>query len=174
MHMALHAITIRTAIEKKIKLVLWGENSADEYGGLKKLKGKKMTNLWRSFYGVNYGKKINFWFDKKLNEKNTFPYKLPSDNEIKNNKINEYFLGYFFKWDPRKIFDLSKKKGFKNIKTPKTGYYNFADIDDEFLITIHHYLKWYKYGFTRLWDNLSIEIRNGRMSRKKQYQLLKR
>ena len=43
-----------------------GENSADEYGGLKKLKGKKMTNLWRSFYGVNYGKKINFWFDKKI------------------------------------------------------------------------------------------------------------
>ena len=41
MHMALHAITIRTAIEKKIKLVLWGGNSTDEYGGLKKLKGKK-------------------------------------------------------------------------------------------------------------------------------------
>ena len=40
MHMALHAITIRTAIEKKIKLVLWGENSADEYGGLKNLRKK--------------------------------------------------------------------------------------------------------------------------------------
>ena len=44
----------------------------------------------------------------------------------------------------------------------KTGYYNFADIDDEFLITIHHLMKWYKFGFTREWDNLSIEIRNKR------------
>ena len=33
MHMALHAITVRIAIEKNIKLILWGENSADEYGG---------------------------------------------------------------------------------------------------------------------------------------------
>ena len=45
MHMALHAITIRTAIEKKIKLVLWGENSADEYGGLKNLKEKNDKSL---------------------------------------------------------------------------------------------------------------------------------
>ena len=26
-------------------------------------------------------------------------------------------------------------------------------------------MKWYKFGFTRLWDNLSLEIRNGRMTR---------
>ena len=42
-----------------------------------------------------------------------------------------------------------------------------ADIDDEFLITIHHWMKWYKFGFTRLWDNLSLEIRNGKLTRKK-------
>ena len=39
-----------------------------------------------------------------------------------------------------------------------------ADIDDDF-ISIHHWLKWYKFGFTRLFDNLSLEIRNGRMTR---------
>ena len=44
--------------------------------------------------------------------------------------------------------------------------YRFADIDDDFLMTVHHWMKWYKFGFTRLWDNLSIEIRNGRMSRR--------
>jgi hypothetical protein len=32
-------------------------------------------------------------------------------------------------------------------------------------MSIHHYIKWYKFGFTRLFDNLSIEIRNGRMTR---------
>ena len=47
---------------------------------------------------------------------------------------------------------------------PKTGYYDYADIDDDF-ISIHHWLKWYKFGFTRLFDNLSLEIRNRRMSR---------
>ena len=66
---------------------------------------------------------------------------------------------------PKKIYNISKKFGFKKLNKPKTGLYNFADIDDEFLITIHHYMKWYKFGFTRLWDNLSIEIRNKRKTR---------
>ena len=39
------------------------------------------------------------------------------------------------------------------------------DIDDSFLITIHHWMKWYKFGFTRTFDNLSIEIRNRRLTR---------
>ena len=42
---------------------------------------------------------------------------------------------------------------------------SIKDIDDSFLITIHHWMKWYKFGFTRIWDNLSLEIRNGRMTR---------
>jgi N-acetyl sugar amidotransferase len=165
MHMALHAITVKTAIEKKIKLILWGENSADEYGGKKDLKGKYMTNHWRKYYGVNNGTDITFWFDKKINKKNSNLYQIPKHKEIKKNNIKEIFLGYYFKWDPKKIFKIAKKNGFKNLKKPKTGIYNFADIDDAFLITIHHFMKWYKFGFSRIWDNLSIEIRNKRLSR---------
>ena len=60
---------------------------------------------------------------------------------------------------------LAKKIDFKTPKIPKTGFYKFADIDDEFLITVHHWMKWYKFGFTRTWDNLSIEIRNKRINR---------
>lgn len=174
MHMALHAITVRTAIEKKIRLIFWGENAADEYGGKKEVRGKFMTNKWRKFYGVTNGTSIDFWYDKYLNEKNTFPYKLPSNQEIKKNKITEIFLGYFFKWDPKKIFEFSKKFGFKKLNKPKTGLYNFADIDDEFLITIHHYMKWYKFGFTRVWDNLSIEIRNKRINRTNAIKIIKK
>ena len=59
-----------------------------------------------------------------------------------------------------------------NLQKPKTGYYKFADIDDEFLITIHHLMKWYKFGFTREWDNLSLEIRNKKISRKKAIKII--
>ena len=174
MHMALHAITVRIAIEKNIKLILWGENSADEYGGKKHLKGKKMTNTWRKYFGVNNGTEIKFWFDKILNHKNTFPYNLPKQEEINKKKIKEVFLGYFFKWDPKKIFKISKRKGFRSLDKPKTGIYKFADIDDEFLITIHHFMKWYKFGFTRIWDNLSIEIRNKRITRLNALNIIKK
>ena len=39
---------------------------------------------------VNNGTSISFWFDEVLNFKNLF-YKIPSQQEIKKNKIKEIF-----------------------------------------------------------------------------------
>ena len=33
------------------------------------------------------------------------------------------------------------------------------------MIGVHHWLKWYKFGFKRTWDNLSLEIREGKITR---------
>jgi len=165
MHLALHAIPTNLAIEKKIPLILWGENSAYEYGGEKKFKGPLIVDKWRKKFGVNEGKNVNFWIDNTLTQKQLINYKIPSYAKLKKNKVNEIFLGYYFQWSPKKIFEISKKNGFKPAEKPKTGIYDFADIDDSFLITIHHYMKWYKFGFTREWDNYSLEIREKNISR---------
>ena len=45
---------------------------------------------------------FTFWFDKVLNFKNLFPYKIPSQKRSKKpNKRS--FLGYFFRWDPKNL-----------------------------------------------------------------------
>ena len=98
----------------------------------------------------------------------------PLIKKIKKSKISEIFLGYYFKWDPQKIFKISQKYGFSSALKPKTGLYSYADIDDEFLISVHHWMKWYKFGFTRLWDNLTLEIRNKRISRDKAISIVKK
>ena len=54
------------------------------------------------------------------------------------------------------------------------GQYNFADIDEAFIMTVHHWLKWYKFGFTRDWDNLSVDIRVGKISREDAIKQIKR
>ena len=35
-------------------------------------------------------------------------------------------------------------------------------------------MKWYKFGFTREWDNLSIEIRNKKITRDKALEIIKK
>ena len=35
-------------------------------------------------------------------------------------------------------------------------------------------MKWYKFGFTRMWDNLSLEIRNNRISREKAINIIRK
>jgi hypothetical protein len=65
-------------------------------------------------------------------------------------------------------------KGFKSREQgPKVGIYNYSDIDDDF-ISIHHFLKWYKFGITRAFDNLAIEIREERITRDEALRILKR
>ncbi len=165
MHMALHAIPLQIAVNFKIPLILWGENSAFEYGGDETLMGDILNHEWLKKYGVTNETSSEDWIDEDLNSEYLSPYQWPSDRLQKNAGVKAVFMGYFFHWDPLITYKISKKFGFKPANKPKTGFYNYADIDDSFLITVHHWMKWYKFGFTRLWDNLSIEIRNGRMSR---------
>lgn len=175
MHMALHSIPLKIAISMKIPLIIWGENSADEYGSVnKKLEGPILTNSWRKKFGVTNETKAFDWIDKNLNKKDLSPYILPSERDKKKSKVTEIFLGYFFKWDPEKIYSIAKKYGFKSSDKIKTGLYNYADIDDEYFIPVHHWLKLYKFGFTRLYDNLSLEIRNKRITRKIALKIVKK
>jgi len=53
------------------------------------------------------------------------------------------------------------------------GHLDHVNIDDD-LIAIHHHAKWYKFGITRSWDTLSIEIRMGRLTRGEAIDVLRR
>jgi len=174
MHMAIFNIPLKIAVKFNIPLVVWGENSAFEYGGSEdEQKGFILDNRWLKKFGVTHGTTAVDWASEELTEKKMTPYFGPSNRELEQKGVLAVFLGYYFQWDPETSLKISGEHGFKGrVEGPKTGYYDYADIDDDF-ISIHHYLKWYKFGFTRLWDNLSLEIRNGRMAREEAVKIVK-
>jgi N-acetyl sugar amidotransferase len=174
MHMAMFNIPSTLAVRLDIPLIIWGENSAEEYGTYDEgLKGFEMNDRWFRNFGVTNGTTAKDWICDDLTEKEMTPYFSPDSSELKERNIKAIFLGHFFKWDVEITLKSALDNGFKvREEGPMMGYYNYADIDDEFM-PIHHYLKWYKFGITRLFDNLSLEIRNGRMSRKKALNILK-
>ena len=53
------------------------------------------------------------------------------------------------------------------------GLYSESDLDC-MNIVIHHYFKWLKFGFNRVTDNASNEIRKKRLTRKKAIQLIRK
>jgi len=166
MHMAMFNIPPKIAVKFDIPLIVWGENSAFEYGSVDdEHKGFKLNSAWMKHYGVTHGTTARDWISEELTECELTPYFGANDKELEKAGVLAIFLGYYFSWDVETSLKIAMKKGFKvREEGPKTGYYNYADVDDDF-ISIHHYLKWYKFGFTRLFDNLSLEIRNGRMTR---------
>ncbi len=167
MHLALFAIPQQIAIRFGIPLVLWGENSGIEYGGDdQEALGFRMNEAWLKAYGVTNGTTAKDWAHDGLTMKDLAAYRWPSDEELEKAGVTAAFLGWYFEWDPEVTKKVAEDHGFKALEgAPKTGLYDYADIDDEFLIGLHHWVKWYKFGFTRLWDNLSLEIRSGRITR---------
>lgn len=175
MHMALFSIPLTIAVRYRIPLVVWGENSAFEYGGTgEERTGFRLDSAWLRKFGVTHGTTAADWVSPELGEKALTPYFGPTDRELEEAGVNAVFLGYYFAWDPDTTYRIAAERGFRGRAAGvKTGYYDFADIDDDF-ISIHHYLKWYKFGFTRLFDNLSLEIRNGRLGRDEAIGIIRR
>ena len=175
MHMALFNIPLKIAVRFGIPLVVWGENSAFEYGGTEEEQtGFKLDSAWLKKYGVTHGTTAADWIAPDLTEKELTPYFGPDDDELERAGVLAVFLGYYLPWDPEETYSVAKAHGFRpSPRGAKTGLYDYADIDDDF-ISIHHWLKWYKFGFTRLYDNLSLEIRNGRISREQAMEIVAR
>jgi N-acetyl sugar amidotransferase len=166
MHMAIFSIPLNVAVNFDIPLVVWGENSAFEYGGTDEARsGFRLGRNWLLKYGVTHGTTAHDWVGDGLSARDLAPYFGPSDAELEKKGILAVFLGYYFRWDPETSFSVAKEHGFRErAEGARTGAWNYADIDDDF-ISIHHWLKWYKFGFTRTFDNLSVDIRAGRLTR---------
>jgi len=173
MHLALFNIPLSIAVRFAIPLVVWGENSAVEYGSAQSAhEGYKLDTAWLATYGVTHGTTARDWIDAELSEQDLKAYSGPDPDELEALGVHAVFLGHYFQWDPATSYAVAKKHGFReNPDGARTGLYDYADIDDDF-ISLHHWMKWYKFGFTRLFDNLSLEIRNSRITRAKAIEIV--
>jgi N-acetyl sugar amidotransferase len=165
-HMGIFAFPINVAARFDIPLVIYGENSAFEYGTEdESLIGASLDSAWLRSFGVTDNTQAADWVDAELTEADLTPYFLPDDDELARGSIKAIFLGWYHRWDPQRSFELARAHGFEaRVEGARVGHLNYVNIDDE-MIAIHHHPKWHKYGITRTWDTLSIEIRMGRMTR---------
>jgi hypothetical protein len=144
-----------------------------EYGGTAEDRQRdQLDSEWLARHGILQGTSVDDWIDDDLTAKDLDPYRLPPAADMAGRSIRSIFLGYYLPWDPEESLRVARANGFEvRAEGPKVGYYNYADIDCDF-ISVHHYFKWLKFGFTRLFDNLAIEIRNGRMTRAQAVRLI--
>ncbi len=166
-HMAVFALPVQLAVKFDIPLVVYAENSAVEYGSEDaSLTGARLDRRWLERFGVTDGTTAADWIDDvQLSRQDLAPYFLPSEEDIASRDIDVIFLGHFFAWDPERSKRTAEKHGFRGRSDgPVVGHSHFTNIDDD-LLPIHQHAKWYKFGITRSFDSLSIEIRAGRVTR---------
>ena len=173
-HLAIWSIPPRIAIAFKIPLVIWGENPDMEYGAQEEERNvSKLTKKWLDKQNILKGKKAEDWVDDKilLNEIKSLTY--PNEEELGKIEYTPLFIGYYIPWDARRNVEIAKRYGFQIRKEgPVVGIYDYADLDCMYIV-IHHYFKYLKFGFGSTSDNVSNEIRNGRMTREEGIKLVR-
>ena len=169
MHLAVFTSVIRFAYQLDIPLVVWSENSATTYAGVgNPLQGSELTIEWVKTLGSTHGRMAEDWEGQGITLKDLSSYWCPTQEQLDEKGIRQVFLGYYLGWDGFENYNVARRLGFKPGYPvqgyPIVGYYRFADLDDPF-VAAHHAIKMWKFGFNRTMDNLSQEIRSGRISR---------
>lgn len=161
----------RMAIEKKIPLMMLGENGDREYAGSTE---KEYTELDNS--GVHArirSNKANFptpdqWAERYgVEPRMLLPYLEPTDAELQAAGVQRLFMSDYLPWNNNYHLHvaLNVVGGFTMNEKRSVGTYTFGYSTDDDLYELYIWFLWPKYGFCRATKYTSKDIQEGKISR---------
>ena len=173
-HVGMFTIPVTIANKLNIKLIIWGENSQNEYGGpWEKINSKILDRRWlEEFGGLNGLRVIDLITNYGFKKKDILPYFYINKKSAKN--ISGIFLGHFFKWEGETNARVAEKNGFEYFDKIVEGTCVKYENLDNYQTGLHDYFKFLKYGFGRTTDLVSMQIRRGKISRNEGIKLVKK
>ena len=172
-HAGIFTYPIRTAVEKNVPLMVWGEHGFMDLGGMHSYKDLvEFTYRYRHEHNLRGYE----WYDiieasKKQNdeifEHELIQWKYPSDEDIERVGVRGIFISNFFKWDANEHGPLmTEKYGFKESEVEfERTYRKMSNLDDMHENGLHDYMKWVKFGYGRATDHTTKDIRGGILTR---------
>ncbi len=166
---------LRMAVQHKISLIMYGENGEVEYGGDMRnalRPDREITDHDKHYFS---GLPPEFWEEHGMSAAELYPYRAPSYEDIKNNKTEIHFLGYYIKWDPQENFYYCvNNTGFHpNPERTEGTYSKYASLDDQ-IDGFHYWLGFIKFGIGRTTSDTAHEIRDGKINREEGVALVRK
>jgi hypothetical protein len=175
-HVGIFTIPIKASVDFGVPLIIWGENSQNEYGGpASNQESKTLDRKWLEEFGGLLGLRVKDLVESYgFAQNELFMYQYPSDEELKKAQTTGLFLGYFFPWDGLSNALLSTAYGFSSRNVRVEGsLVNYENLDN-YQTGIHDYFKYLKYGFGRTTDLTSVLIRRQILSRSQGLEIVKK
>ena len=166
-HVGIFTIPVRAAVQFGVPLIIWGENSQNEYGGpASAAQDSVLTRRWLEEFGGLLGMRVSDLIEVHgIKTKDLIHYSYPSDEELSKVGVTGLFLGHYIPWDGLTNALISNLNGFTNYtKVVEGSIVNYENLDN-YQTGIHDYFKFLKFGFGRASDIASLHIRRGRLSR---------
>lgn len=175
-HVKIFTIPVRIAVQVGIPLIVWGENSQNEYGGPAAASGDKhLTRRWLEEFGGLLGLRVSDLIGQEsIEAKHLIQYTYPSDEDLQRVGVTGIFLGYYLPWDGYQNALIAQAHGFRTFNQVIEGsLVNYENLDN-IQTGVHDYFKFLKYGFGRATDLACLNIRRGRITREDGLELVKK
>ncbi len=173
-HVGIYTVPAHIAVKFKVPLLIWGENPQLEYGGPASSRDNKVLDKrWRQEFGCMRGFREEDMVDDEISMSDLKIFVYPTDEEIQEVGVNGQFYGYYHKWNSIEHLKIVEKLGFKHLPRAWAGSWLDWENCDMKLLDIREHLKWVKYGYGRVTDQVNIFIRNGEITREEGLKIVK-
>ena len=167
---------VQTAVRYKIPLIIWGVNGiSDQVGMFSHLDEAEMTERCRNEH-ILMGIKPEDLITKSsgISRKDIQSFIYPYDNEIEKIALRGIYLSNYIRWDS-KLQHEKMIKDYNYETTLQTRTFNTYEDAHCFLSAdLHDYIKHLKFGYSKVYDHASREIRLKRFSRDYAIKMIKK
>lgn len=166
-HVGIFTIPVRAAVHFDIPLLVWGENSQNEYGGpAAAAEDNILTRRWLEEFGGLLGLRVSdLSATYGIEPRYLLPYQYPTDQDLQRVGATGLFLGYYLPWDGLSNALIAQANGFSMPERAVEGSMVTYENLDNHQTGIHDYFKYLKFGFSRATDIASLHVRRGRITR---------
>jgi N-acetyl sugar amidotransferase len=174
-HVGIFTIPVRAAVQYNVPLIVWGENSQNEYGGpAAATENNTLTRRWLEEFGGLLGLRVSDLSEiYGIEQRHLLPYQYPSDDDLQRVGVTGLFLGHYLPWDGLSNALIAQANGFVTYDQPVEGsMVNYENLDNH-QTGIHDYFKYLKFGFSRATDIACLHVRRGRISRQDALEIVK-
>jgi N-acetyl sugar amidotransferase len=175
-HVGIFTIPVRAAVQFNVPLIVWGENSQNEYGGPAAAAGNNVLNRrWLEEFGGLLGMRVSDMIGMEgIEAKHLICYTYPSDEDLSRVGVTGLFLGHYLPWDGLSNTLIAQANGFITYdKVVEGSMVNYENLDN-YQTGIHDYFKFLKFGFGRATDLACLHIRRNRLTRQDGLDAVKR
>lgn len=166
-HVGIFTIPVRAAVQFNVPLIVWGENSQNEYGGpASAAQNNVLTRRWLEEFGGLLGLRVSDLSSTYgIESRYLLPYQYPTDEELQRVAVTGIFLGFYLPWDGLANALIAQANGFTTLDQAVEGsMVNYENLDN-YQTGIHDYFKFLKFGFSRATDIACLHVRRGRITR---------
>ena len=175
-HVGIFTIPVRAAVQYDVPLIVWGENSQNEYGGpAAAADDNVLTRRWLEEFGGLLGMRVSDMVGAEgITRRHLIPYTYPTDESLAQVGVTGIFLGHYLPWDGYSNALISQASGFTSTPVAVEGSIVTYENLDNLQTGIHDYFKFLKFGFGRATDIACLHLRRGRITRQDALSMVKR